>query len=166
MIPEEVPTPPRPHPSREPDREFERAVLDLVERHGKAEGTMLASYRDVAARSSVDDGVKYLVELILEDEKRHHEVFARMANEIRSFLWEVPLEPSLPALGHRPDPDLLAETKRLLAFEKQDAKELRQLRKTLRGGPTSSLDALMVELMLHDTAKHIEILKHIVAALG
>jgi hypothetical protein len=60
-----------------------------------------------------------------------------------------------------PDPELLQETKRLLAFEKSDAKELRQLRKALRHAPRSSLQPLLVDLMLHDTAKHISILEYI-----
>ena len=76
-----------------------------------------------------------------------------------------PLTSSLPSMPVHSDPDLLAETKRLLAFEKHDAKELRKLRKTLKHGPSSSLDPLMVELMLHDTAKHIAILEFIEAHL-
>ena len=63
-------------------------------------------------------------------------------------------------IDHR-DPELLAETRRLLAFEKSDAKELRQLRKVLRHTPRSSLQPLLVDLMLHDTAKHISILEFI-----
>ena len=147
--------------SREPDREFETTVLGMLEHHGEAEGAILDSYRQVAERSSVDDAIQYLIRLIMEDETRHHEVFAQMANGIRSFVWEVPVEPRLPSISNRSDPDLLRETKRLLAFEKQDAKELRSLRKTLKGSPRSSLDPLMVELMLHDTAKHIAILEYI-----
>jgi hypothetical protein len=49
----------------------------------------------------------------------------------------------------------------LLAFEIEDAKQLRKLRKALRGSPKSWLHPLLVDLMLHDTAKHIAILKHI-----
>jgi hypothetical protein len=64
-------------------------------------------------------------------------------------------------MADRPDPALLQETKRLLAFEKSDAKELRQLRKALRQAPRSSLQPLLVDLMLHDTAKHISILEFI-----
>ena len=149
------------HPSREPDREFEVTVLRMLERHGEAEGAVLDSYQQVAERRSVDDAIQYLVGLILDDEQRHHEVFAQMANRIRSFMWEVPVEPSLPVMPKRSDPDLLTETQRLLAFQKRDAKELRGLRKTLRNSSKASLDPLMVELMLHDTAKHIAILAYI-----
>ena len=147
--------------SRPPDRDFENAVLQLLEHHGAMEGEILESYREIAERSSAGEAVKFLVRLILADEERHHELFAKMANEIRSILWEVPVEPRLPAMSARPDAELLAETKRLLAFEKQDAKELRALRKSLAPASDYSMDPLMVELMLHDTAKHITILEYI-----
>jgi len=150
---------------REPDRSLEVSILGQFERHGQMEGAILESYRKVAERSSAGEGIRYLVRLILEDEERHHDLFAKMANEIRSILWEIPVEPRLPAIKTLSDPELLAETKRLLSFEKRDAKELRALRKSLKSSATYSLDPLMVELMLHDTAKHIAILEYIRAHL-
>jgi len=149
--------------AREPDRDVEVSVLGQFERHGEMEGAILESYRDVAARSSAGEGIRYLVQLILEDEERHHDLFTKMANEIRSILWEVPVEPRLPGIKTVSDPELRAETERLLAFEKRDEKELRALRKTLRSSESYSLDPLMVELMLHDTRKHIAILEYIKA---
>ncbi len=155
-------TPPR----REPQRDFERAALAMFEEHGRSEGALLESYREISERPTVDPAVRYLVRLILDDEERHHRVFEEMANEIRSFVWELPVEPRLPMMGTRSDPELLAATKRLLAFEKRDAKELRRLRKQLRDSTESSLDPLMVDLMLLDTAKHIAILEHITSRLS
>jgi len=146
---------------RTPDRDVENMVLHMLETHGEREGTALASYERVAGESSAGGAVQYLVRLILEDERRHHRVFAEMANELKSFVWELDVEPRVPAMVDHPDPDLLAETKRLLAFEKGDAKELRELRKVLRHAPRSSLQPLLVDLMLHDTAKHISILEFI-----
>lgn len=148
-------------PNHEPDREYEITILQLLEQHGAAEGKFLESYEAIAERSDTDEAVQYLIRLILDDERRHHKVFDEMANAIRSFMWEVPVEPQLPAISRRSNPELLAETERLLKFEKKDAKELRALKRALKGGQKSSLDPLMVELMLHDTAKHIAILKHI-----
>ena len=144
-----------------PDREYDYAVLDMLESHGRREGAALESYKRVAERKSASDAVRYLVRLILDDEERHHRVFDEMANEIRSFVWEIDIEPKVPAMPPRTDPELLAETRRLLAFELEDAKQLRHLRKALRHSPKSWLHRLLVELMLHDTAKHIAILKHI-----
>jgi hypothetical protein len=146
---------------RAPVRDFEYDVLDLLESHGAREGALLETYRQVAEESAAGDAVGYLVRLIVEDEERHHRVFTEMANKIKSLVWEVDVEPKVPAMAPRSDPRLLAETRRLLAFEIEDAKQLRKLRKALRGSPKSWLHPLLVDLMLHDTAKHIAILKHI-----
>ena len=148
-------------PGRDPDRDAGTMVLQMLETHGEREGTALASYERVAGESSAGGAVQYLVRLILEDERRHHRVFAEMANELKSFVWELDVEPRVPVMVDHSDPELLAETERLLAFEKSDAKELRQLRKILRHAPPSSLQPLLVDLMLHDTAKHISILEFI-----
>ncbi|MBO0732447.1 MAG: hypothetical protein J2P57_24510, partial [Acidimicrobiaceae bacterium] len=56
---------------------------------------------------------------------------------------------------------LREETERLLAFEKEDARELRRLRKELSRNNGYPLFPLIVNLMLHDTAKHIDILRFI-----
>ena len=144
-----------------PDRDVETMVLQMLETHGEREGAALASYERVTGESSAGGAVQYLVRLILEDERRHHRVFAEMANELKSFVGELDVEPRVPAMVDHRDPELLAETKRLLAFEKSDAKELRQFRKALRHAPRSSLQPLLVDLMLHDTAKHISILEFI-----
>ncbi len=146
---------------REPDRDLEKMVLRMFETHGEREGTALASYERVAEESSAGGAVQYLVRLILEDERRHHRVFAEMANELKSFIWELEVGPRVPTMVDHADPELLAETNHLLAFEKSDAKELRQLRKALRHAPRSSLQPLLVDLMLHDTAKHISMLEFI-----
>jgi hypothetical protein len=106
------------------------------------------------------------VRLILEDEERHHRVFDEMANAMRSYLEELAVEPSAPTLSPRRDRRLLEQTRYLLALEKADAKELRELRRDLRGAPKSMLHPLLVDLMRHDTAKHIAILEHIVARLA
>jgi rubrerythrin len=150
-----------PPASREPDRDAERLILEMLETHGAREGAALAAYKQVAEETSAGPGVRYLVRLILEDEERHHRVFAEMANELRSFVDELDVEPRVPSMAPRADPALLAETQRLLQFEKDDAKELKALRKAVKHSPASSLHPLLVEMMLHDTAKHIAILEHI-----
>ncbi|HSJ92198.1 MAG TPA: hypothetical protein VK917_09005 [Ilumatobacter sp.] len=146
---------------REPDRDFEHRVLQLLEHHGANEGALLKAYQEIAERSDTDAAVRFLVELILNDEQRHHEVFEQMANAVRSFVWEVPVEPRLPAAVPRPNPELHAATADLLRAERKDRKELKALRSTLRHDRSSTFDALMVDLMLRDTEKHVAILEYI-----
>jgi bacterioferritin (cytochrome b1) len=146
---------------REPDRDFEHRVLQLLEHHGANEGALLEAYQEIAEQSDTDAAVRFLIELILNDEHRHHEVFEQMANAVRSFIWEVPVEPRLPAPVRRDNPELHAATAELLRAERQDRKELKALRSTLRHDRNSTFDALMVDVMLHDTEKHIAILEYI-----
>jgi hypothetical protein len=148
-------------PDGPPTRDLEYAALEMLATHGKREGAAIAAYERVAAESKAGDAIQYLIRMILEDERRHHQVFEEMVNELRSFVWEVEIEPKVPSVVDRADPALLAETKALLEIEKDDAKELRKLRKLVRRGPSSSLHPVLVEWMLHDTAKHIAILEFI-----
>jgi rubrerythrin len=147
--------------SRAPERDADYEILHLLETHGAREGAALDAYQRVAADTTAGPAIRYLVDLILEDEERHHRVFAEMANQVRSFLTETDIQPRVPALAARADPDLLAETRRLLEFERDDAKELKELRKVVKRSPRSSLQPLLVEMMRHDTAKHIAILEFI-----
>jgi hypothetical protein len=153
-------------PPRPADLDYESAILTRLTHHGAQEGAALAAYREVADDSSAGDGVKYLVRLILEDEERHHRVFEEMANAMRSYLEEIAVEPSVPTLSPQRDQRLLEQTRHLLALEKADAKELRELSRELRGAPKSMLHPLLVDLMRHDTEKHIAILEHIAARLS
>jgi hypothetical protein len=50
-----------------------------------------------------------------------------MANKIKSLVWEVDVEPKVPSMTSRSDPRLLAETRRLLAFEFESASRARRV---------------------------------------
>ena len=84
-----------------------------------------------------------------------------MLNSVRSFVDEVDVEPQAPAIVGPVSHDLLAETERLLDFEKADLAELRHLKKGLKLATSFPLLNLLVKLMIHDTKKHIAILKFI-----
>ena len=144
-----------------PDPGSDARILATLRAHDERERAILASYRDLVDEST-DEGVRYLGRLIIDDEERHHEVIREMANRVDSWMQGgASVEPSTPSLTPRVDADLLEETGRLIALERQDAKELRLLHKELRYAPPTSLLPLLVNLMLHDTARHIEILRFI-----
>lgn len=136
----------------------EIAIAELLGEHGPREGAALAAYQQLAER--VDDpGVRYLIELIMTDEERHHRVITEMLHQIQSFVWDTHVEPQVPYLSTMVDAELRDATERLIELEKDDAKELRRLKRQMHGQPSSSMLPLLVELMEHDTAKHIAILK-------
>ncbi|MBK5222444.1 MAG: hypothetical protein JJE52_06150 [Acidimicrobiia bacterium] len=146
---------------RQPDRSVDRELIDLLRSHGPRECEALASYERLLEQVD-DEGVAYLMSMILDDERRHHRTIEEMLNTILSFVWEVDIEPSTPAVRRRPIPDVHAETKRLLRLEREDAKELRALRRALRSAKVYSVHTLLAELMEADTAKHIAILEFLI----
>ena len=143
-----------------PDAESDARILETLRTHDARERAILESYQHLIDESS-DEGIRYLGRLIIEDEERHHELIAEMANRIDSWLRGMSVEPATPPLEPRVDPELLEATRRLIALERQDARELRLLQRELRSAPATSLFPLLVKLMLHDTARHIEILRFI-----
>ncbi|HVC15088.1 MAG TPA: hypothetical protein VND62_09545 [Acidimicrobiales bacterium] len=145
---------------RRPDRAAVHALYDMVSTHADRENAVLDAYQRLVEKSE-DEGLRYLVRLIMDDETRHHQQASEMLNELHSFVNDLDVQPRLPSLGARHDDALREQTDRLLAIEKEDAKELQRLRKELRGNGGYALFSLLVNLMVHDTAKHIEILKFI-----
>lgn len=144
----------------EPDRTVEHALYDLMRTHAEREHAVLVSYEHLAEQSH-DEGRRYLIRLIVDDEIRHHRQITEMLNELQSFVSEIDIRPRPPQVEAHHDPALREATERLLAIEREDAKELRKLRKELRGSKGYEVFPLLVDLMLHDTAKHIEILRFI-----
>jgi hypothetical protein len=142
------------------DHDWYPALLALLQSHSEREGVALADYKRLATKST-DDGIRYLMRLILADERRHHEQMEQMINTIQSFAWDVKVEPRVPSLPAQKDPTLLEDTRLLLEFEKEDSKHLRELRKHLKMASKTSLLPLLTELMMHDSAKHVAILQYI-----
>jgi Mn-containing catalase len=142
----------------QPIRDAELAIAASLAEHGPREGAALAEYERLV-ESCDDEGIRYLAGMVLEDERRHHQMIREMLNQIQSYLWETDVEPQVPYLHVHHDPELRGATDRLLKLEREDAKELRKLRRQVKDQPSSSMLPLLVELMLHDTAKHVQILK-------
>ena len=127
--------------------------------HVASESEFIAAYRELAEAPATPDAVRYLIRLVLEDEERHH----RVLHEIATALGDRQNGPdAVPNLSHEPPDRVLEEvTGRFLAAERADHKQLRALRKELRPFRDTSLWALLVELMEHDTVKHIRLLTFI-----
>ena len=105
----------------------------------------------------------YLLNIILGDEHRHHELFGDMQRNLESRIAWRDEGPQVPSRVIKSDVEALQQaTKNLLRLEKADAKELRRLRRTWRKrGGERELWALLVRTAELDTKKHIEILKYL-----
>ena len=157
MTPTDLPTTPPPGLSV-----IEEGLYRHLTEHVSSEAEFIAAYRERAEAPDTPEAARYLIRLVLEDEERHHRVLHEIVTAIgNDIAWrhDPDAVPNLPYGA--PDRALSEVTRRFLAVERTDQKQLRALRKELRPFRDTSLWALLVELMEHDTAKHIRILTFI-----
>jgi rubrerythrin len=137
--------------------EWEERLYDHLTRHVASESALLHRYEELAKRET--GHVRFLLELIGEDEARHHRLYQQWVDTIN----ELPLTPppgGLPDLVQEQDPKALsAAVDELLTVEHDDTHHLRQLRKELKDFRHTTIWSLLVELMESDTQKHIKILE-------
>jgi hypothetical protein len=126
--------------------------------HVRQETALLAGYEKLAAETS-DPTIRYLLEMILADEHRHHDQFEDMT----AAAMVGPATAGPTGAPPAPAPDevarLLELTETFLDLEHEDADELAALRKKVRPVRHESLWHLLVSLMELDTAKHIATLE-------
>jgi hypothetical protein len=142
---------------------WEQGLYDHVCGHVVEEGAILDEYQRLAEDESCSPAFRYLARLILEDERRHHAMFNDLAETIKQF-GELQMEDGpIPSLqGLRGDRDRIIETtNKLLKAERDDAKKLNTLAKKLEDVRETTLWGLLIELIQHDTDKHIKILRFI-----
>jgi rubrerythrin len=125
--------------------------------HVRQETSFLQEYEDLVERVG-DAGIAFLLRMILEDERRHHELFEEMS---RAALGEEDALPAAPAPDRATAVALLEPTERFLAAERDDQVTLRRLRKELKPARDDTLWPLLVELMEIDTEKHIRVLEYL-----
>ena len=146
---------------------MDRALYAHLTNHIAAERGLLEEYSDIAIRTE-SKAFRYLVNLLIEDEIRHHRIFSELAESLETIALIKPGEPVVPFIDFaRTDRDaVLNATKRLLELESEDARELNRLQRELRETKDDSLNGLLVELMQRDTQKHIAILRFVRRATG
>lgn len=137
-------------------------MFTYLTEHMRREGAMLEEYVATAAGTQ-SKALAYLVNLLVEDEHRHHRFFNDLASSLKSEAELSGVEPVIPRLDLRlvDSADLLATTRRLLDHERSDAAELKRLHKELRDLQDTTLWGLLVEVMQRDTEKHIAILRFV-----
>jgi len=140
---------------------WDRDLWTHLTSHVEAERDLLEEYSAVAEQSK-SKAFTYLVKLLIEDEVRHHRIFTELARSLKTEA-ELRSDPIIPNMDFvRADrAAVLDATKRLLANEEQDARELKRLQRELREVKDTSLWSLLVDLMQRDTQKHIAILRFV-----
>ena len=141
---------------------FEEKLHSHLIDHMSSETGLVASYRELAEAPGTPDAARYLLRLVVEDEQRHHRIIGEIATAIgEGIAWrnDADTVPNMPQ--GKPLATLEEVTKRFLAAERADRKQLRSLRKELRPFRDTTMWSLLVEVMELDTAKHIRLLTFI-----
>jgi len=132
-------------------------LTHAFETHVREEARFLEAYEQLCAGVE-DPGARFLIELILEDERRHHGIFERLAASARSDTEAS--SPPIPRPSRDEAESILEPTKRFLDAEIEDRTHLRELARQLEGAG-DNLWSLLVELMDLDTRKHVRILEYL-----
>ena len=137
---------------------WEEDLYGLLMDHVRDESDVLARYEALSKAST--GHVQFLLDLIAEDEARHHRLFERWAGTIRDMGLLMESDDVVPGLVREPDPEgLVAAVDELLAVERRDAHQLKALDKQLKDVRRTTVWPLLVDLMALDTEKHIRILE-------
>jgi hypothetical protein len=141
---------------------WESELFAYLSSHEENERGLLVEYQEAAAGAG-SAAFSYLVDLIVEDEIRHHRLLRELTSALRSDVEMRTDEPAVPRPGDwGPDAPRVAElTRRLLDREHEDARELRRLAGVLEELEDVTLWPLLVRLMQMDTDKHIAILEFV-----
>jgi rubrerythrin len=136
------------------------SLIQTLQGHMDNEREALTQYGELAA-SAPDDHVRFLMKLILDDEVRHHTLFAEMVNNLRSEI-ERTAPSGLPNVRRTEDRDALrAQTKTLLDLEHDDIKELQALRREISKVEDTAWWTVLIDSMEMDNRKHIRLLEFV-----
>ncbi|HKA34893.1 MAG TPA: hypothetical protein VKH64_16895 [Candidatus Binatia bacterium] len=138
--------------------EVERLVNEF-EAHEYQEGKFLKRYKAVADKT--DNGmVKFLLQMIVSDEERHHAITRAMASTLKGDLtWTSRADAIRGLYDLKADKEkLLALTEDFIAIEREGINEYRSLIKESKGY-YRDLFVLLFRSMIRDSEKHVELLE-------
>lgn len=137
-------------------------LYNHVTQHVQTEQGLLESYIE-AAGNTESRALSYLVNLIVEDERRHHRLFNEFAASLKHGLQWTDGGQQVPELDfYKCDRRTMhGIVHRLRENEDQDLRDLHDLQKMVKDAKDSTLWDLIVELMQRDTEKHIAILRFV-----
>jgi len=150
--------PQSPWPEDEPSA-IER-LLESLDNHVVAEAESLTTYLTLAG--SLEDPVaQILLQLLTDDEERHHTLLRRMAETLRDSLYWTYSSEALP-VGSASDKSRtaanVATIKGLVAQEHDGSEHFRRLARDA-GTLSNGLFALLLEMMASDSERHERILR-------
>ena len=141
---------------------WEQQLYDHLIEHVNGEREILQDYERLAEETE-SPAFAYLAGLILDDERRHHQLLNDLAETIRTSATLSGEPTPIPDLGvFRADREkILADTERFLAAEEEDNRHLERLAKEMRDVRNTTVWQLIIHLIQQDNEKHRHILRFI-----
>lgn len=141
---------------------WEQQLYDHLIEHVNGEREILQDYERLAEETE-SPAFAYLAGLILDDERRHHQLLNDLAETIRTSATLSGEPTPIPDLGvFRADREkILADTERFLAAEEDDNRHLERLAKEMRDVRNTTVWQLIIHLIQQDNEKHRHILRFI-----
>jgi rubrerythrin len=137
-------------------------LLDAVERHAIAEQESLAQYESLRTASG-DPVISLVMQLILDDEVRHHGLLKRIEASLRDALDWTHSPAALPAPVSPQQPvasELVESANALIKEERTGARYLRDLAHRQKD-VNSGLQSVLIEMMAMDSEKHARLLQFV-----
>lgn len=144
-----------PHPEdlEEPSGGWVFDILDRLSAHSHRAAALRDSYDEVLL--AADPASRYLIQLILDDERRHSQLTVGLALAVTGD------ESALPDLALMRDSVLSQTVHQLREGEEHDRESLRALHAELCSLTDTSLWQLVVELLIDDADRRIRILRFV-----
>lgn len=137
---------------------WESELYSHLARHVEGEAAMMHAYEKLAIESDVPH-VAFLINLIAQDEARHHKLYEEWMETLRAFAELRDDAAGVPHLRREANAaEIMSRAEQLLAFEENDARELKELARDLKEVRETTLWGILVEVMRLDTEKHIKML--------
>ena len=136
-----------------------QGLMNEFQAHATNEARWLSDYQAIA-KESTDPLIRFLLGLIVADEERHHELTSRMIAKLKDELAWTRSQAAARRPGERGEKRqrLLRSVESFLDAERKGIKEYERLKKTSKG-LYRDVFALLYTTMIHDSHKHIAILK-------
>lgn len=138
--------------------EVER-IMNEFEAHESEEGKFTRQYKEIAERSK-NPLVKFLLQLIVSDEEKHQAVTHAIVSTLRSSLSWTKSPDAISGLYDLGEDgkQLLSLTEGFIRLEREGIREYKKLIKESKHY-YQGLFSLLLESMIRDSEKHIEILE-------
>jgi rubrerythrin len=140
-------------------------LMGALQAHIDGERDSLASYRALA-ESTRDQVIQLIMGIVLDDERRHHELMRRIATQVKDDLYWAHSGDTLPSTAESGVDTTAHETLRqFVAAEQTAAQELRSLASSTSGLHGDLLFELLTMMAL-DSEKHEHLLRFLFRRVG